>query len=667
MADLFDVQTWDPETETPYVHWRRSMAQTARLKEQDIAYRTDRSIAAFSEVYTAKKVTPEEVRSALRPLGGGSGADMPMPAAVANPKGHEVKSLVPANLHERMVQKLPKDAVITAIVDEGIALGNPRFRDATGRSRVLAAWQQGASFASEQGDYLPFGNEIYQAEIDKLLGDHSLGGDLRAPLDDARFNRAARICEPLARHGECSTARHATHGTSALDLAAGFDAWAVDADHLARRPLITVSLPHRKSIGMAGTYLEFFAIHAVMRIVAMADALWKVWYGDEGGFPIVLNMSYGQQSGPKDGNSPFERQIWKLQQGRPAQAPLEVVMPVGNDNLMRCHARRNLKVKTSNEMWENWRIQPDDQSSNFAEIWSAARRQPKERHTLRIKVTSPFGEEMSPWRGRHGQYQEIGGGGRIYCQRIAYVADKTTYRYRYVICVPPTAGEGAGPAGIWKLRVNDPRKKGEVYMQVQVDQSPEPGSMVSRRSYFDNPRYKTHLPNGRLRDSYAYPLIDPKNPGTSNQENFSVAGHVQRKGTINSIAVLPSIVSVGSFRESDGRPCDFSATSYWGKRAPAKVDPRMTLAMPGDASAMRLGLRAAGTRAGSSLRVRGTSFSTALATRRIVDAMIAGTKMPDGAADWLRHQAARSEARMDPAHESKRGHGRLTVARSNRF
>lgn len=661
MRRPFATGTWDPARETPYVHWRRTRQTVDWLRDDRIAFAA--APAAFSEIFQPYGIPPSAVEQATRPLGGDS-QNMPMPREVVNPKAAEIESFVPADLVARMARKLPKDAVITAIVDEGIALGNPRFRDAGGHSRVLAAWHQGASFDAAQEAFLPFGHELHQAEIDALLRRHSLGGDLRAALDDTAFNRAAKICEPQAMHGECTAERHASHGTATLDLAAGLDAGATDADALARRPIIAVGLPNRRTIGMAGTYLEYFAIYAMHRIVAIADALWQAWYGPEGGFPIVLNVSYGQQAGPKDGNSPFEREIRKLQADRPAGAPLDVVMPVGNDNLMRCHARRHLKVKKSNKMWEDWRIQPADQSSNFAEIWSAAQAGLWDTHALKIAVTSPFGEAMAPWRGKHGQFREIGGGARIYCQRIAYNGpEAVSYRFRYVICVPPTEGALA-PAGLWHISLTKPKIKGEVYMQVQIDQSPEPGSRNSRRSYFDNPDYRTHLPNGRLRDSYAYPLIDPDNPKTSNQEDFRFARNVQRKGTISSIAVLDTIVSVGSFRAADGAPSLFSATSYWGKRAPVD-DPRMVAALPGEVSAMRPALRAAGTRAGSSVWVRGTSFSTALATRHIVEAMLAGVAMPGGAAAWMRAQAAASEgemaARLGHAHETRRGHGRLAV------
>lgn len=643
---------WPADQMSPYVHWWQEVGNSGFLDRGEIV-RDDKSVPLSGVPEKAPGLA--RMRQGMSPYFGADVA-VPMPGAVANPDTLYPEDWTPDTLGAR-VPRVPRDAVITAVIDEGIALGHPRFRAADGRTRVLASWQQGATFDASQATYLPFGQELYAEDIDHLLTQHSDGGDLTRALDETGFNRAARLDEPTQPHGVRAGSRRLSHGTAVLDLAAGADARGMDPDALARRPIIAVNLPRRSTIGMAGTFLEFYSIYALNRIVALADQIWREQHGGKGGFPIVVNLSYGQQAGPKDGHSPFEVEIARLQRSRPDGAPLEVVMPAGNDNLMRCHARK--KMRPGKESFdEHWRIQPEDHSSNFVEVWTEASSDGDPTHPLEIRVQSPEGEAVSHWRGQHGQAIDIGADARIYCQQLnrnGQDGERSKFRFRYVICVPPTADDaratGTGrkaSAGLWHIHLQGQTRPGHVYMNVQVDQSAEPDGERSRRSYFDNAGYRKYRDSGRLRDTFEYPLRDPDDVSTSNLEPWD-RSHVQRKGTINSIAVHWGILTVGSYRASDGRPSPFSATGYWPPYAPHKNGPALDIALPADESPTQRGIWAAGTSAGSVDRFRGTSFSAASATRLVVDRILAALdagKPPGRVVDRIKSQAAGMEARL---------------------
>ncbi len=636
--------TWDPARQSPYMHWRDELGG-----QPPCGAVTDKVVRIDPDLMLG---TPYGVGEAL-----------PMPVPVANPDDRPLHRLVPQGITDLVPQAPPRDAVILGIIDEAIALGHPRFRRADGRSRVLAAWQQGATFDPAQGAYLPLGNEVYQRDLDQWLQQFSDGGDPRQTLDEVAFNRAARLSEPQTLYGVEALDRRAGHGSAVLDLATGEDLWRSDPAQLDRRPILAATLPRRETIGMAGTYLEFFAIYAMFRMVALADAIWQANYGPDGGYPIVLNMSYGQQAGPKDGRSNFEKAVQKLSASRPAGAPLQVVMPAGNDNLMRCNALR--KVRRNGYFKEKWRLQPDDHSSNFVEVWTGRTTRRCDRNPLEIRVIPPDFPAPRGWSGSHGEYLDVPGGARIYCERVRYNGDLATpeYRYRYVICTPPTAPDlretgitRIARAGPWCVRLQNRGADSKVYMNVQVDQSAEPHKLLNKRSYLDSDRYRQFLDNGRWRDSFAYP-IDPDNPDAADLEPYQTQGHVQRKGTVNALSVTQAILTVGSYRVLDGAPVDFSATA--GVRRPQQ---KITASFPGDDGAAHGGLLAAGTTGGSILTPRGTSFSAARASRYLVTALLQGQSVGD-AVTWMQDCAAADDAqitaRTGAAHPLKIGHGRV--------
>ena len=616
MAKTFVPQNWLDEGKPPYFHWWSTIGDTGRVPGGDIV---EVGGADLDDLYD---VTP-----AFREYFG-AGSAIPVPSKVANPDIAAHNILVPNDLPDRVEEPLPDDTVITVIIDEAIALGHPRFRYGDGSSRILSSWQQGASFDASQSAFLPFGNELYQKDIDQLLTTHSDRGDRQKSLDETAFNRAALLSEPLEAYDTQAITRRVAHGTAALDLAAGFDASKVDDAELKRRPIIAVNLPRRSAIGMAGTFLEYYTILALKRAIAIADTLWASTHapGETGGYPIVVNISYGQQAGPKDGSSPLEQEIAAMQNARPANAPLSVVMPVGNDNLMQCNAVRRIGgANDDHPFTQIWRVQPEDHSSNFVEVWNEHPVTEDEDHPLAISLRPPGGEEMTPWHGKHGEFVDVDGNARIYCQRLARpsaAGAAPQYRFRYVIAIPPTSDIGlAHPLnrlarpGLWQIQVPEPATPGNVYMNVQVDQSAEPDGQKNRRGYFVQEAYQTHEDSGRPMDSYSYPF---ENTTDSDLEPWRTDNQIQRKGTVNSIAVSNGIVAIGSHRRTDGRPSDFSATAYAADISPSGND-NMAVSDASDDGAMHLGILAAGTQAASVVTPRGTSFSTPTVARRVVE------------------------------------------------
>lgn len=541
--------------------------------------------------------------------------------------------------------KLPEvdlDSVIVGVIDTGIGLGNARFRDEKGDTRVLAAWQQNANRKDlgmntplGQQRYVPFGKDLYFQDIQRLLKKHG-SKTLKNYLREDDFNRDAGSVDFENLLGHRELAGRFAHGTHVLDIAAGFDplAMGTDPDILRRMKILAVNLPHRDTYGASGTFLDYFTLFAIKRIAELSDLIWsKAWASkhDRGtdpegvrGFPIVINLSFGKNGGPKDGRDFFNVVFREINHQRVAdnRTPITLVLPMGNDNLERGSAVLDLAKGARDSLV--WRTRPTDQTPNFLEI----RTEPQSTEAadkyhvvapLEIMVTPPGGIPTKAIRGKHGNHWFIGNFARLYTS-IEYSKQTKTFRHFYLLCV--TASERSPNSeliarpGAWTILLRNRGKKPvRVHLDVQSDQSTLPYAATGLRSYFDAPSYSRHVESGRRRDSYAYPF-DPYQGGLDNSPV------VRRHGSMNDTASSRDTVAVAGYRLSDGRPVDYSATGLDEVVDPdtGKIGP--TLAQVTDDGAAHFGILASGAASGSVVAMRGTSFAAAATTRRIAEILL---------------------------------------------
>ena len=678
---------------TPYVHWwkHRNLGARCGVEACHLPQIAALQVPAQTAYFQAQNTGAQtETVAAIDPKDA-FGETVPLPAFAMAPP--DSTPGIPTDLADR-ITKPARDTVITGIVDEGIALGHSRFRDAGGNSRVLAAWQQGARFGGPDGTApapVPFGHTLMQSEVNALFAAHTQDGW----LDEDAFNIAAGLTDGSEPMGITTLDRTVAHGTHVLDLAAGFDAADQSADALNRRPILAVTLPRREAIGMAGTFLQFFVLHAMQWIVDMADALWQQHYpGEEGGFPVVINLSFGQHAGPKNGATQIEKAYRILASQRGTTCPLRLVMPVGNDNLERGNAYANFDPQIADPaplMSLPLRVQPQDQSSNFVEFWVELEgTQPDQNHPLILDIDLPDGQKVEGIQGRHRHYIDLPRAARVYAEVFHRYddADPASLRktlYHYVVCLSPTQDEKGhnpvSPSGVWGLRVrwspdgvlSDGQTPTRLYCTVQVDQAAEGGSLRNRRAYFDHAAYVTHDDNGRVRDTFRYPfhgLPEDVLDGTEPDD------WVQRRGTHNAIATIPEIILVGGHRLSDGRPAPYSATTHAAGRTPYGAATQITGSFPTETAPSHPGLAAAGPRSAATVSLSGTSFAAGHATRQVVSALLAwqdanfALGVPDGTSQGFAARATQSELGgiyPEAASPLKIGHGRLPVEQMRRL
>jgi hypothetical protein len=680
MTDWHDMR----ENETPYVDWWNRVDGLLRANARDFT-------PGVLNPYENTRLTFDQIRRDIRPdamaresqskakdiaySNFAGGAAVPIPIGSENRYWDPVPDpeivRVPPDAIDRLPDDVSKGTVIVAVIDTGIALGHRAFRRANGTTRVISAWQQTALFQNQL--YLPFGEEIYSGDINARLLDHSRNRNLMDRLDEDGFNRALRLVEPMRIRGHRDLDHRAAHGTHVMDLCAGCDP---TSDEAKRIRMIVVNLPTQYLHGSAGNFLEYFAAFAVERVFAIAKALWeKNFPGEDGGFPVALNLAYGMMAGPKDGSMPLESLIAANVHLR-GDLPTSVCMPAGNENLARAVAR--LKIKKNDWSTEiPWRTLPSDRTSNFLEFWFERREgssdPPYEQYEF--KITAPDGTQFHIKNPKDRHFHELADvGARLYCrvqdaESVQGGDVATSKRLYFLLATAPTlslGGDGAvqlSPAGLWTVRIFSPEATGlEIY--VQSDQSGTFHSKAGLRSYFDDEDYVRHMPNGRVLDSFAYPY---KGQQSKLEPDDAL---VTRFGTQNALATTPSNSAFGGHRLSDGRPAPYSATSAG------------TVAIQGtyptDDAPAHYGVLASGARDGASVAFRGTSMAAAQATRRAAQAMgdwidkgRPGSSGPIGDINWHEEftalqEKARPAYYLDAGDPKKIGKGRARQVREHR-
>lgn len=571
---------------------------------------------------------------------------------------------------------LEPDTLIAGVIDTGIPLGHRRWRHSDGSTRLLSAWQMLAQWDEKSQSCLPFGREVYQSDINRMLSKHS-GGSLDAQLDEFAFNSDTGVLDMHNPQGTRHVAAHASHGAHVLDCVAGCDPTATDPNAKRFRDkvhAIAVNVPSSAVFGASGTYLDDFLLLAVKRVADIADMVWlrnnpNYTHDPAGnrtaGYKIVINMSFGKQAGAKDLSDRFSSWLHELATYRRDNnlSQIYFVMPTGNDNLARCNAF--LEPKGNNNKSLGWRVLPEDRTSNFAEAWTPLAKKtdmpmglsvrPPAGHKISKAPTLPkkLGKKLTYWDLKNDKTVVA----RLYLQRVR--AFEGSYRLKYTLAMPPTyrvtGPNGPGLSGLWEIQVhNNTDVQLQCALSIQTDQQITPRGSNSQRSYFDHENYQRFDQRGYPIASYSY------SPDAVKNIELTCDTPVRRHGTMNASAAHMAVARIGGFRESDGKPADYSSTGRGRPPNPDRVgddgtqvdrpDQRgngakyaPTAALPTDDGPMHFGILAAGGADGSVAAMRGTSFASAQAARSLLQFIL----------DNEGHQGSASEALFKIARQAE--------------
>jgi len=625
---------------SPYIDWLKLVSFGGQLEKDDL------SIADLPLSPMAAKISGRTHQAA------------PLPN-FARPKVDPVEPMI------RLTWMPDADNVVVGVIDSAIALAHSRFRRLDGGSRFLSAWLMGGEWREQSA--VPFGRELFRTEIDQLMFRAVSAGT----VDEAEFDRRADPAQFSYVRGDRLLETNATHGTMVADLAAGYDLRQSHEDeHRRRLPIIGVGLPPNASMGASGNFLEFFALHAIEYIIDRADRIWKACdLPPDGGFPVVINLSYGLQAGPKDGHMLIEKVIRAINEKSDKDGrPIRVLLPAGNDLLAEGAAEFDFTDARAKLL--DWRLQPEDQTPNFGELWSdtlPGQAKDDEAHPFGLSLRPPSGPASDATPGQHGQMNTLFYDGkevaRIYCRK--YDSGEGWHRMSYVVCASPTLRpdrDVAAPAGAWTWNVTS-RSMKTGFAYCQSDQNLTYGGNTGLASTFAHPRFEPYDAFGRFIDVASY---GPHPVDTDNTPPM------RRRDTLNTIASLRGVPVIGGYRTSDGKPAIYSSSASSDAVGDGRAEP--TCLFPGEDGPALFGLLGAGSKSGSAALMSGTSFSTALATRAVSQAMLDWVSQPEdykkthpapGTEDWLQRRAADDEGITNwpgIVVREKGGAGRMSVS-----
>ncbi len=234
---------------------------------------------------------------------------------------------------QNVAPALSTKKILMAVLDDGCAFANARFRD-PGGTRVIWLWNQNTNALG--APVLPFGygGQWSKADLDLFF---PAGGTQDEAYRDA---------------GLPGLRRSAAHGTHVMDLLAGEDPAASNSSDI-----VFVQFPKEGIEDPTGLWLERYAWDGLLYAVANAGAATK---------RIVANISWGPQTGPHDGTYELEAYIdWLIKVEKSIGNELIVTLPAGNSFSARAHAQMNYRVGGS----VDWILPPDGEIQTFVEFW----------------------------------------------------------------------------------------------------------------------------------------------------------------------------------------------------------------------------------------------------------------------------------------------------------
>lgn len=262
--------------------------------------------------------------------------------------------------------------VVIGIVDIGCDFAHRNFRDAHGRTRLLALWDQGGTTTAHS----PFGY-----------------GRLHLPED---INKALTQTDPYAAIGygpeRDTPVSRGAHGTHVMDIAAGNGRGSGAAGLAPEADLVFVEVSlHGMADDGPATVGQTFG-----DLVQLAEAL-RFVFDTAGDRPCVVNLSLGTYGGPHDGSSLLELGIDAMLEERGNRA---IVVAASNSQDRGIHTSGDVPATGSLDL--GWRIR--GKAGGEFELWypGAAR--------LRATLIAPDGlvvatvvpDENRAFSGRSG-------------------------------------------------------------------------------------------------------------------------------------------------------------------------------------------------------------------------------------------------------------------------
>lgn len=526
---------------------------------------------------------------------------------------------------------VPKGSVVMAVIDTGIAVGHELFRseDANGDplSQVEFFWNMDGSgvdtsaFPTDWIDATSSGNGWTGRGLSELLKQNMHAG----LLDDPAFYASIGATD-WATRAHTPIAHRRSHGTHVMGLCAGFPTNDAGAEQDAsKRPIIAVNLRAQDVADPSGMMLTL-SLPLVFLYILERYSRFEI--EDQPGKrpPLVINFSFGNFAGPHDGTGLIEREIEAMLQAVRAFEPnSQIVLPAGNGNQSRCHAKIEL-TKDEQKKTLPWRVQPGDASISSAQVWLDAEGSGQ---SVTLTIEGPGG--LPPVSLNSSGLFDLAllqdSAGALV--GIAYYLSPTLSIYKrglfqlmlFATSHPLDVGPFA-PSGLWNLTLQANPEGGAIGMHAWIERDETlPGfSEFGRQSYFDDPLYARFYEPGVDADALESRLIG----GRLGYDPLNSAALVQRAGTLNGFAGGKGPIVIGGFVKAplpqNSPMALYSSTGLTREGVDAFPD----ASARSDDSSVKQGVLSAGSASGSFVPMNGTSVSAPQVARLVANELASG-------------------------------------------
>ncbi|WP_137918968.1 hypothetical protein [Hydrogenophaga sp. 2FB] len=492
---------------------------------------------------------------------------------------------------------------VLGLIDGGLAFANDQLLNRFGLARVKHFWRQDDTVNGNwPGNQPHHCVPLDPARAGPTPHDMGYGHELSAARIDAAmmvFSRHGHVDEDaLYEHLQLwDLTRPVNHGTHVMSQACGKGTLLHPMDDEASRcDLVAVQLDWSNVLDTSGGAMNVSVLDGLMYILARCAP----------GAQVVVNISWGTLAGPHDGTSVLEAamdQLIALYAGN-----LHITVPAGNAYQSRTHANATLPPGESVAL--HWRVQPDDRTESYLEIWL-----PDGAQSVQIGITPPGHAQPLPampmdhgglWNNAHGAPLC----GLIYPTSTALGHHGTCA----LLAIAPTFSRDATTAttlaGSWTVTLTNTGTSATLFdAYIERDDVAIGQNTGAKQSYLEDRRYDTSGNIGSFVDHASDPTP------------------IRRSGTFNSLSTGQRTVSVGGTREHA------SPSGHFALYSPRKPDPDagrpqrpgvrkapQTLKPCDDNPALR-GVLGAGSRSGSVVRLAGTSTAAPVEARAILNSL----------------------------------------------
>jgi hypothetical protein len=600
-----------------------------RLREVIARVELDLPRAALLASPGTPKASPQEPApaTATSNVAQRSAAADEKPAAYSAPPA-------PAQESAARAQVAPLSGSVIAFIDDGCAFAHAHFLRGTVaggnlETRVKRLWDQNPSTLVPNPAPAGYaqGREWTGDDLLALIHKHIHNGRIDEDAVYAEFVQGT-VDE------ENRLARRAAHGTHVMDLACGphvlEHTMCTGVDGLPQNPRWRTATDAASNADIIFVQLPMPTVQDTSGSGAMAqnvmDAINYIMSQCDSDARVVLNLSWGTLAGPHVGTSTLERFI--DQQVRLYDGRLQVVIPAGNGYQSRTHA--NVTLPKNDARTLQWRVQPDDATESYLEIYT---QHPKQ---LRITLSDPTGASFPPVGSdsiRTYTPKKVGATlsalsptlGVFYLDLNAPTPPGSLslpVSQGVIIALAPTVSlDGSRDTvrhGLWKVKIeNLGPGDATVDAYIERDDVALGTKRGARQSYFEDAAYDNEAKLDDVKRSF---LSDP------------AKAYARREGVFNSLATGRRSIVVGGTRRSDGTAAVYSPRRPYSARPKRPGTPeqrgRPLCYADSEESPSLRGVRAAGPRSGSTVRLAGTSDAAPQVARTLYNATAANSALP---------------------------------------